>query len=94
MENSTWEKERESMRKTESYLSQPDTSDKKNLKGMMFFLKLTILMGFILILNEVLNEGDIFILNQGDFKIANTFLIIGGIGVMIYSFRFAFGTRT
>jgi len=82
------------MGKTESYLSQSETTDKKNLKGMMFFFKLSILMGFILILNEVLNEGDIFILNQVDFKIANTFLFIGGIGVMIYGFRFAFGTRT
>lgn len=78
------------MGKVATSLSQPEASDKKNLKGMMFFLKLSILMGFILILSEI----DVLILSQGDFKIANVFLFIGGIGVMVFGFRFAFGTRS
>ncbi|TCI25304.1 hypothetical protein EVJ32_10925 [Exiguobacterium sp. SH5S4] len=78
------------MGKVDTSLSQPESSDKKNLKGMMFFLKLSILMGFILILSEI----DVLTLSQGDFKIANVFLFIGGIGVMVFGFRFAFGTRS
>lgn len=78
------------MEKADLYLSQSESSDKKNLKGMMFFLKLSILMGFILILSEI----NMLTLSQGDFKIANVFLFIGGIGVMVFGFRFAFGTRT